>query len=380
MRYIWQEEGWPSFRFDEKKISSAYLDYQKTKEEMENVYSLFSERAKKLMKAEGIIDETLSSSSIEGESLHYDSVYSSVLKALSIDDSRHIKDNYAESVSLMNVEASKLERAPREADILKWHHLLFDHAPLRRRPRIVGDYRREEIYVIHSNGRGEEELIYEAVPHERVKEEMDNLFLYICEDNERRAIIKSAVASLWFVSIHPFQDGNGRISRALAEAVMSQMGEKKEGSFSMSTAILRDKTQYYQMLESVQKDSALDITQYLVWYINKAVEEMRRFEKECKKKIRTSQVIMHSLDPSFFNSRQLCMLYRLVDGTFYGKLNQEKWMKLTKCPSATATRDLSDLVEKKVLLRLGEGKGASYLLNPCFMDSYCSRNEEDTDS
>ena len=132
----------------------------------------------------------------------------------------------------------------------------------------------------------------------------------------------------------------------------------------MSSAITSDRATYYDKLQESQKSDKMDQTEWVCWYIDTAVRAMRKASQECIRKNRTAN-IMHSLDPSVFNSRQLQILYLLADGSFVGKLSAEKWMKMTKCGSATATRDITELEEKNILIRIGSGnRSAYYVLNP----------------
>ncbi|MBQ7508154.1 MAG: hypothetical protein IJT52_02365 [Spirochaetales bacterium] len=150
----------------------------------------------------------------------------------------------------------------------------------------------------------------------------------------------------------------------IADYVLSQDSVSGFRQYSISGTIIKNRKPYYDVLQSVQKSENLDITQWLLWYIDTVCSSLEEAVSQCRNKLRVSSFISN-LDPNLYNSRQLFMLYRLADGSFFGKLTAEKWMKMTKCQSATATRDLSGLTEHGILIRMGDGgKGTHYILNP----------------
>ena len=369
MSYIWQEKNWPHFIYDETKAENSYREYLYASGKLDSIFSSIPYSTQESFIAESLSSETIASSAIEGEHLQYDSVFSSIMKQLDIDYSSKAKnDKYAENVSKVIFDAFSGNAMPTEERVFFWHRLLFESVPKAKAPKSIGEYRNEPVYILHLTGRGEQEIIYEAPPCYRINEEMDMLFRYISEENEERSIVKSAIASLWFVSIHPFSDGNGRISRALADCILSAMEQQKKHYYSISSAIATDKNAYYSMLEKMQKHSGLDITEWITWYIKLAVKAMDNATETCKKKIRISY-IMQQIPSDMLNSRQLHILHLLAEGSFKGKLTQEEWMKMVKCKSATATRDLTSLTEKKILIRIGNGsRSFQYLLNPDFED------------
>lgn len=368
MSYIWQNNNWPEFKWDKAAVNDAYGKYLYQKGIADGVFTMLSDRVRQITIAESLSSETVSSSSIEGVELQYDSVYSSILKQLDADLTIKAKhDRNAESVSRLIIDANR-DHTPLTLDrLMNWHCLLFDGVAKGFAPKHIGAFRTGPIYVVHNTQR-ETEIIYEGVPSERIVSEMERLFSYINSEQEPNLLIRSAVASFWFVSIHPFDDGNGRISRAIADYVLSSQSGQEFKPYSISSAIIKDRRGYYDSIHSSQISEDSDITQWLVWYAGTVCTSLSDAVNQCRKKLRVS-AIMESLDPSKFNSRQLHMVYQLANGTFFGKLTADKWMKMTKCQSATATRDLSGLTEQGLLIRMGEGKkGTYYLLNPTLGD------------
>ena len=366
MSYIWQNKKWPAFTWDKTQVDNAYNRYLYQKGIADGVFTMLSDRSRKIMIAESLSSETVSSSSIEGVELQYDSVYSSILKQLDVDMTFKAKhDRNAESVSKLIIDANRNHSPLTLERLMNWHCLLFDGVAKGFAPKHIGAFRNGPIYVVHNTQR-ETEIIYEGVPAERIVSEMESLIDYINSEQEPNLLIRSAVASFWFVSIHPFDDGNGRISRAIADYILSSQSRQEFRPYNMSSAILKDRRGYYDSLHSAQLSEESDITQWLVWYADTVCASLSDAVDQCRKKLRVS-TIMESLDPNMFNSRQLHMIYQLANGSFFGKLTADKWMKMTKCQSATATRDLSGLTEQGLLIRMGDGKkGTYYLLNPSF--------------
>lgn len=364
MGYIWQNESWTDFTWDKEKVDALRSRYLYQKGIADGTFSMLSEQTRQIMIAETLSRETVSSSAIEGVELMYDSVYSSIIRQLDIDLSFKAKqDRNAESVSRLIIDANS-NRSPLSVDrLFDWHRLLFDGVAKGFAPRTIGAFRTGPIYIVHQSQK-DTDIIYEGIPTDNIASEMDSLISYINSEQEPDYLIRSAVASFWFVSIHPFEDGNGRISRAIADYVLSSRSDTEFRPYSISEAIIRNRKGYYDALQAAQKSSSSDITDWLVWYIDTVCNSLSDAVESCRSKLRVSS-LMKNLDPGTYNSRQMMMLYRLADGSFYGKLTAEKWMKMTKCQSATATRDLSGLAEHGLLLRMGDGgKGTYYILNP----------------
>jgi len=174
-------------------------------------------------------------------------------------------------------------------------------------------------------------------------------------------VIKSAIAHLWFVSIHPFDDGNGRIARALADSQLARADRTKQRFYSMSGQIMKSKKGYYNILESTQKGS-MDVSQWLVWYFERLTEALEVTDKTLSK-ILVKAKFWELHKTTRFNERQVEMINKL-QGDFVGKLHSSKWAKMTKVHRDTARRDIQDLIEKGVLLDTGEGgRSTNYTLN-----------------
>lgn len=364
MGYIWQLSDWPGFHYDKEETDKALKEFLYAKGHADASFRLLSKESQTGMFVEAIAQEAVCSSEIEGESLVYDSVYSSVMKRLDPDFVSKGKDRNSESIADMLYDARNNHGALDFERLFRWNKLLFEGKAKCYIPETCGRFREKPVYVIHHLPGGNDEILFEAVPAESVLEEVEKLVSWINNLNEENPLIKSAIAGLWFVTIHPFADGNGRISRAVSDYVIAKDSMFGAQYYSVSASILKNRREYYSILEKTQKQDSLDITDWICWYIKTVTENIFQANDVCFRKIKTS-LFVKSLDPSEFNSRQLQMLYMLADDSFVGKLTADKWMKITKCRSSTATRDLSYLVEKGLLVRLGQsGKNYHYVLNP----------------
>ena len=227
----------------------------------------------------------------------------------------------------------------------------------------VGDWRDDEkgpMQVV-SGPMGREKVHYTAPEASRLESEMGMFLEWFNANKGTEPIIKSAIAHLWFVSIHPFDDGNGRIARAIGDCQLARADRTNQRFYSMSAQIMKSKNGYYHILESTQKGS-MDVTQWLVWYFERLTEALEATN------IMLSQVLVKAKfwerhKTTQFNDRQVYMINKL-QGDFIGKLHSSKWAKMTKVHRDTALRDIQDLVEKGVLLDSGAGgRSTNYILN-----------------
>jgi Fic family protein len=207
---------------------------------------------------------------------------------------------------------------------------------------------------------GRETIHFEAPGHARLKKEMSRLIKWCNAPLEIDPVLKSALAHFWFVTIHPFEDGNGRIARAIGDMLLARAEHTWQRFYSMSSQIQRERADYYLVLEQSQKGT-LDITQWMMWYLNCLKRAINSSEK-----LLTAVLVKAGFWKAHagesFNQRQRKVINRLLDG-FEGKLTSSKWAKLTKCSQDTALRDISDLMERKILSKdEAGGRSTSYEL------------------
>jgi Fic family protein len=240
-----------------------------------------------------------------------------------------------------------------------WHASLFPTGYSGLYKIEVGQFRTGEMQVI-SGSMGKEKIHYEAVKSELVNEEMEKFLNWFNHDNSLDPVLKAAIAHFWFIIIHPFDDGNGRIGRAITDKLLARAEESGERFYSMSSQILSERKRYYEVLQKVQHSSG-DITEWLHWFLACLKNAMLTTEETTHKIMQKGEFWkLHEQTP--INERQRLILNKLFDD-FEGKLQTSKWAKMTKTSTDTALRDIKDLVQKGILRQTDEGgRSANYEL------------------
>jgi len=246
-----------------------------------------------------------------------------------------------------------------EERLFGWHAALFPTGYSGPYAIKVGRYRTGEVQVV-SGAMGKEKVHYEAVKPELVKREMDKFLDWFNNENRLDPVLKAAIAHFWFIIIHPFDDGNGRIGRALTDMLLACAEGSGERFYSMSGQILSERKRYYEVLQKVQHSSG-DITEWLDWFLHCLKNSMLATENTTQKILRKAEFWkLHEHTP--INERQRLILNKLFDD-FEGKLQTSKWAKIAKTSTDTALRDIKDLVEKGILQQTEEGgRNANYEL------------------
>lgn len=360
MQYIWSNPNWPAFTYDVTLVERYYQHFSVEARAIDMALSLIETIPREHITARALTDEIVSSLAIEGERVSYASLHSSLCSLLQIPTEMKGKvDRHSENLATLALDAATNRAHLSTERLMSWHALLFsDQAGLR--PTRRGAFRTGPVFIVKQG----KTVIYEGIPAGRIDAGMDELLRFINEDTSHTPMAKAAIASLWFVAIHPFEDGNGRISRAICEYILSKELKSSHRPYSISAAILQNRRDYYQLLEDITAQSAsLDVTSYLVWTITMAVEAIREALDQFKHRMRLS-ALMKNLDSSRYNSRQLSMLYKLADRSVEGKLTTAKWAKMNKCSTAAAARDLQQLVNEGFLYPSGErGPQTGYLFD-----------------
>ena len=223
----------------------------------------------------------------------------------------------------------------------------------------TGSWRKGEMYVV-SGRMGKEVIHYEAPPAEIIENEMDVFLKFINENTDVNPLIKAAVAHFWFVTIHPFSDGNGRIARTIAEMLLARADDMDHRYYSFSAEIMNNRKEYYDVLEYCQK-STLDITRFIEYFLMVLQNAVKNSEKKLESTLEKTK-FWDSVRLLPLNERQIKLINKLYDG-FEGKLTTEKWAKIAKCSHSTALRDIKDLMEKGVIIEDGgKSKNTGYSL------------------
>jgi Fic family protein len=365
--YIHELAEWPRFTWDSGAIAPLLSEVRLRQGLLLGRMKSYGFASQWTATLKVLTEETIKSSAIEGVVLDPASVRSSIAKKLGLDLAglKVHKDRSVEGVVEMMVDATQRFEAPLTKErLFDWHAHLFPGVRRTTDKLRVGAWRDDSqgsMQVI-SGPIGRPKIHYVAPAAGRLDAEMKR-FLGWFESNEQKdPLLKTAIAHLWFVTIHPFEDGNGRIARAIAEMCLARSDGSAQRFYSMSSQILEERRSYYEILEKTQSGS-LDITEWLKWFLeclDRAIEHSNE--------ITSSALVNESfwLDLKkknvSLNQRQRKVLNKLL-GDFEGKLTREKWMKLTKASSRTALRDINELIELSILEQEeAGGRSTSYRL------------------
>jgi Fic family protein len=360
-KYIYEYTNWTDFSWQDKAINVVFGEVRLMQGKIIGQMNALGFSAKEEATLAALTLDVVKSSEIEGELLNYDQVRSSIARRLGINtaglvsSSRHI-----EGVVEMMLDATQRYTLPlTEKRLSGWHAALFPTGYSGPYVIEVGRYRTGEMQVV-SGAMGKEKVHYEAVKPELVKTEMDKFLDWFNNENRLDPVLKAAIAHFWFIIIHPFDDGNGRIARALTDMLLACAEGSRERFYSMSSQILTERNRYYEVLQKVQHSSG-DITEWLDWFLHCLKNAMLTTEITTQRILSKAEFWkLHEHTP--INERQRLILNKLFDG-FEGKLQTSKWAKIAKTSTDTALRDIKDLVEKGILQQTNEGgRNASYEL------------------
>lgn len=363
--YIHQKSSWPLFQWDFAKLADLLAEVRfrqgKILGYMESLgFDLQTEAS-----LENLTLDILKSSEIEGEILDTAQVRSSIAKRLGIDIATPVHaDRDVEGVVEMMMDAvQNYAQQLSDERLFSWHAALFPTGRTGMRRIITGGWRNNpdtEPMQVVSGPFGKERVHFEAPEAARIPAEMEAFIHWFNAPTHLDPIIKASIAHLWFVTIHPFDDGNGRIARAITDMQLARADNNSQRFYSMSAQIRKERNEYYSILEKTQKGN-LDITDWLIWFLDCLHRAMIATDSVLSNVIKKAR-FWESNKNNEFNERQRIMLLKLLEG-FHGKLTSSKWAKITKCSSDTAIRDINDLVEKGVLIKeAGGGRSTSYVL------------------
>ncbi len=352
-KYIYEHKNWPHFTWNDKAINALFGEVRLMQGKIIGQMNALGFSAKEEATLTALTLDVVKSSEIEGELLNYDEVRSSIARRLGINtaglvpSSRHIEG----VVEMMLDATQRYNLALTEKRLFGWHAALFPTGHSGPYKIETGQYRTGEMQVV-SGAMGKEKIHYEALNPRLVKAEMDQFLDWFNNNDQLDPVLKAAIAHFWFIIIHPFDDGNGRIGRALTDMLLACAEGSGERYYSMSSQILAERNQYYKILQKVQHSTG-DITEWIEWFLHCLKNAMLATET-------TTQKILHKAEfwqlheHTSINERQRLMLNKLLDG-FEGKLQTSKWAKMTKTSTDTALRDIKDLVEKGILQPTAEG-------------------------
>lgn len=358
--YIHQRKDWPNFTWDADKISTLLGVVRHNQGKILGQMQALGFKLQEETMLKALTLDVVKTSQIEGELLNPEQVRSSIARRLGIEIAGAVPaERSVEGIVEMLLDATQSYTKPLTAErLFDWHAALFPTGRSGMYKINVGAWRKDVMQVT-SGPMGKEIIHFEAAPAAKVPAEMQQFLDWMEVNQEIDLVIKAAIAHLWFVTIHPFDDGNGRIARAIADLQLARADQSSQRFYSMSAQIQAERNKYYDILENTQKGD-LDITPWLEWFLDCLMHSMAQTDEVVSKTL-TRAKFWETHRETELNARQQKILHLLLDD-FFGVLNVSKYAKINKTSTDTALRDIQDLVQKDILEQEGKGRSTSYKL------------------
>lgn len=364
-RYIWQQDDWPAWRFDLAALAGALADVSRAQGLLMGRLADVGLMLRDQASLAALTEDVVKTSQIEGESLDVGSVRSSIARRLGVDiGALAPADRHVEGVVDMVLDATLQCDAPLTKErLFSWHAALFPTGYSGLSKLNVATWRDDSSgpMQVVSGAIGRQRVHFEAPPANRLEAETARFLAWVNGPLNEPALIKAGLGHLWFVTLHPFDDGNGRIARAVGDLLLARADGSPQRFYSLSAQIQRERKAYYDILERTQRGS-MDGTAWLAWFLNalhRAVEQAQHSLYAVLVKARFWQ--HWATTP--LNDRQVKLLNRLLDG-FEGRLTSSKWAAIARCSPDTALRDITDLLARGALRKSAAGgRSTSYELN-----------------
>lgn len=364
MVYIHERPEWPQFEWNSEKLSERLVQVRHKQGRLLGRMESLGFNLKAEASLQTLTEEVVKSSEIEGEILDRDQVRSSIAQRLGMDigaltpAERHVEG----VVELMLDATQKHDQAVTAERLFGWHAALFPTGRTGILKIVVGGWRTEQSgpMQVVSGPVGREHVHFEAPAAKRLQNEMKAFLDWFNADQGQDPVLRAALAHLWFVTIHPFEDGNGRIARAIADLALARSEHSTQRFYSMSAQIRKERKAYYDVLEKTQRGT-LDITNWLDWFLG-CLDRAFDGAETIIGNVLHKATFWEEHGASDLNDRQRLMLNRLLEG-FEGKLTSSKWAKIAKVSQPTATRDIDDLIKRGILQKdAAGGRSTSYSL------------------
>ncbi|MDI9332043.1 MAG: Fic family protein [Alphaproteobacteria bacterium] len=363
--YIWQASDWPNWRFDLAALAGPMAEVSRAQGLLMGRMADVGMGLRDQASLAALTEDVVKTSEIEGEQLNVESVRSSIARRLGVDIGALAPvDRHIEGVVEMVLDATANSHAPMtQARLLGWHAALFPTGNSGLSKIRVGGWRDDASgpMQVVSGPMGRQRVHFEAPPADHLDHECNRFLVWLNAATNEPPLLKAGLGHLWFVTLHPLDDGNGRIARAIGDVLLARADGSPQRFYSLSAQIQRERKAYYDILERTQKRS-MDVTEWLAWFLgtlHRAVDQARHTLGAVLAKTRFWQ--RWASTP--LNGRQVKLLNRLLDG-FEGKLTSSKWAAIAKCSPDTALRDINDLLTRGVLRRSDAGgRSTSYVLN-----------------
>lgn len=358
--YIHQRKDWTKFTWDAEVITPLLGEVRHKQGKILGVMQGLGFRLQEETVLKTLTLDVVKSSEIEGEQLNPEQVRSSIARRLGIEIAGAVAaERNVEGVVEMLLDATQRYDEPLSDErLFGWHAALF---PIGR----SGMYKiktaawRDDAMQVTSGPMGKETVHFEAPSADKVPAEMTAFLDWFNSNQDIDPVLKAAFAHLWFVTIHPFDDGNGRITRAITDMQLARADQSKQRFYSMSAQIQAERNKYYDILESTQKGD-LDITEWLEWFLDCLLHSMAQTDETISLTLKRAQ-FWETHRTTEFNARQQKILELLLDD-FFGKLTVSKYAKITKVSTDTSLRDIQDLMSKGIIEQEGSGRSTSYKL------------------
>jgi len=371
-KWIWEYDEYPNFKYNKEKLEPLLRDIAFEQGKLKSFMLLMDKKSTKYSLAQTLENEIIASCEIEGEILNRQSVRSSIKQKLGLESQQHYKalkkeDNYVDILIDANTnydEDLTLDK------LFGWHHAMFEKGYSGFSKIKVAQFRDEGTMEVVSGDYGKEKIHYEAPSHETLEKEMNSFIKWFNETSA--SLEKASLTHLWFVIIHPFDDGNGRIARALTDRVLAELEQSSFSKiYTMSKSIYVDRKAYYEALDKTTgryaKDNPLDVTYWMEWFFKTLHHALQDAEKQLSYIVeKTKFWDAHREDE--LNARQIKVLNRLLDigsENFKGDLTKKKYVKIANTAETNASRDIADLLAKGCIKKVEgtTGRGTRYTIN-----------------
>ncbi len=364
--YLYDRPGWPNLRWDSARITEQLAAVRYAQGRLVGRMGGLGFDLQQEAVLETLVQDVHKTSDIEGERLDLRQVRSSVASRLGMDvgGSRHVEERVKGVVAMMMDATANYDQSLTPLRLWGWQAALFPSGRSGLERIIVGAWRDDRAgpTQVVSGPMGRERVHYHAPAADRLEHEMGLFLDWFNTDTNTDWAAKAGVAHLWFVTIHPFDDGNGRIARAIADMALARSEKSSQRYYSMSSQIRTERRDYYRILETTETGTT-DITEWMLWFLGCLGRAIDTAETTLDM-VLTKATFWRNVQTISLNSRQRQILSRLLDG-FYGKLTTSKWAKLAKCSQDTALRDITGLINQGILVRgPAGGRSTSYELEP----------------
>ena len=363
--YIWQADDWPNWRYDLPALTGLLTEVSRAQGALLGRLADVGLALRDQASLVALTEDVVKTSEIEGEALNVQSVRSSVARRLGVDIGAVAPvDRHVEGVVEMVLDAASHSASPLTAErLFGWHAALFPTGYSGMNRIAVGQWRNDAngpMQVV-SGPVGRRKVHFQAPPADALPVEMAKFLSWANEETHEATLIKAGLAHLWLVTLHPFDDGNGRIARAVGDLFLARADGSPQRFYSLSAQIQRERNDYYNVLERTQK-GALDVTGWLSWFLGTLGRAIASAQSSLDTVLVKARFWQHWAGTPL-NERQVKLLNRLFDG-FEGKLTSSKWAAIAKCSPDTALRDITQLLELGVLKKSpGGGRSTGYELS-----------------